>query len=118
MKHILVLLLLFACWSGAHAQSLKKKKGTEPAAQPSSVDPYYPKQNYEPKKQKSSGKITYNARDKFYDRMEQVARAHRKAEKEMQKPQYSDPSYFGHKKSPKRRPPGKTKYCKECGLRH
>ena len=37
---------------------------------------------------------------------------------EMEKPQYSDPSYFGHKKKPKKRPPGKKKFCKECGMYH
>lgn len=109
---------MLAFGGNASAQILKKKKESQSAAQPSSVDPYYPKQNLEPKKKKPSGKITYNARDKFYDRMEQVARANRKAEKELQKPQYSDPSYFGHKRPPKRRPPGKLKYCKECGIRH
>ena len=101
---------------GLMAQS--SKTNTQPAGQPSSVEPYYPKEQYQPKKVKRTGKPTYNARDKFYDRMEQVAKANRKAEKELQKPQYSDPSYFGHKRPPKRRPHGKTKYCKECGLKH
>jgi len=36
----------------------------------------------------------------------------------MKKPQYSDPTYFGHKKKPKKRPPGKKKFCKECGIYH
>ena len=38
--------------------------------------------------------------------------------KEMEKPQYSDPTYFGHKKPPKKRPVGKKKFCKECGMSH
>lgn len=33
-------------------------------------------------------------------------------------PRYTDPLYFGHKKPPKKRPVGKQKYCKECGIRH
>lgn len=119
MIRAITVLFIFAAVNSASAQFLKKKKrDTQAVSQPSSVEPFYPQQNYEPKKKKPSGKITYDARDKFYARMEQVAKAHRKAEKEMLKPQYSDPSYFGHKKPPKRRPAGKLKYCKECGLRH
>lgn len=99
-------------------KSTKKGKNEQVAQQPSSLEPFYPKQNYEPKKKKSSGKVTYNAREQFYGRMEEVAKAHRKAEKELSKPQYSDPSYFGHKRPPKKRPPHKMKYCKVCGIRH
>jgi len=43
---------------------------------------------------------------------------YQKMEYEMEKPQYKDPLYFGHKKKPKKRPPGKQKYCKECGMKH
>jgi hypothetical protein len=88
---------------------------------PSSLSPNYSEQtktSEKTKKKKSGRKITYDARDKFYDRMEQVAKDNRKAEKELQKPQYADPTYFGHKKPPKRRSAGKLKYCKECGIRH
>ena len=38
--------------------------------------------------------------------------------KDMQKPQYSDPTYFGHKKKPKKRSLKKRKMCKECGIVH
>lgn len=41
-----------------------------------------------------------------------------KIARKMQKPQYSDPSYFGHKRPPKKRPLGKRKFCKECGIIH
>lgn len=119
--------LLIGCSLDLQAQSssgLPKKKSKPSAAeaqgQPSSLQPYYPTKNYEPekKKDKKPGKVTYDARDKFYDRMEQIARQERKNEKEMQKPQYSDPSYFGHKRPPKKRPPEKMKFCKVCGIRH
>ncbi len=42
----------------------------------------------------------------------------RKKAADLDKPQYSDPMYFGHKRKPKKRPPGKRKLCKECGLTH
>lgn len=54
----------------------------------------------------------------YEERMKENAKEARKKEKEMQKPQYSDPSYFGHKKKPKKRSPDKMKFCKECGIRH
>ena len=115
-----ILVVMLALSQSLMAQSKKKNsKGEE--SQSSSLSPYYPAETKNVKKDKrkqSKGKITYNARDKFYDRVEQVAKDNRKAEKELQKPQYSDPSYFGHKRPPKRRPAGKLKYCKECGIRH
>lgn len=117
-QYVFIPVLLLLAAQSAIAQSEKKKETSE---QPSSLTPYYPEKSKETtktKRKKSTGKVTYDARDKFYDRMEQVAKDNRKAEKELQKPQYSDPSYFGHKKPPKRRPAGKLKYCKECGMRH
>ncbi len=54
----------------------------------------------------------------YYDRVLAVAKAREKAARIMEKPQYSDPSYFGHKRKPKKRPPHKMKYCRECGIRH
>lgn len=56
--------------------------------------------------------------DEYEDRMKANAKAHKKAAKEMEKPQYSDQSYFGHKRPPKKRPLGKRKFCKECGIVH
>lgn len=115
---ILLLVFLLAANQVLWAQS---KQQAESNGQPSSLTPYYPEKTKEVKKDSKrlkGGKITYDARDKFYDRMERVAKENRKAEKELQKPQYSDPTYFGHKRPPKRRPPGKIKYCKECGIRH
>jgi hypothetical protein len=54
----------------------------------------------------------------FRKRMKNVNKQRRKDEKLAQKPQYSNPLYFGHKKPPIKRPPGERKFCKECGLRH
>lgn len=54
----------------------------------------------------------------FRDRMQQTARKKAKEAKLAEKPQYSNPLYFGHKKPPKKRKNGKKKFCKECGLVH
>jgi DNA segregation ATPase FtsK/SpoIIIE-like protein len=122
MSRFITACLLLLTINGALAQSSKKrqtsKKSEKSTQQPSSLEPYYPKENYEPKRKKATGKVTYDARKNFYKRMEEVAKAERKAEKELSKPQYSDPMYFGHKRPPKKRPPHKMKYCKVCGIRH
>ena len=54
----------------------------------------------------------------YEERMEENVKEKRKRAKEMEKPQYSDWTYFGHKKKPKKRSPEKMKYCDECGIRH
>ena len=58
------------------------------------------------------------AREQFWDRQEKLAKERRKRAKKMEKPQYSDPTYFGHKRKPKIRPLHKRKLCKECGIVH
>lgn len=50
--------------------------------------------------------------------VEASKRRYKKQEKYKDKPQYTDPSYFGHKKPPKKRKRGKRKLCKECGMVH
>lgn len=63
--------------------------------------------------------MTYEQKIKeFEERMEANAKKYKKNLKKSQKPQYSDPSYFGHKRKPKIRKVGKRKFCKECGIVH
>jgi hypothetical protein len=62
--------------------------------------------------------VRHTARYEFYDRIEQAAKNKKRIMRELAKPQYSDPRYFGHKKIPKRRPANKMRYCGECGIRH
>lgn len=124
MSRISLVLLLVLCASvAAVGQSKKKsKKKTETSQQQSSsLSPYFPKEDAEPSKKaskKTKSQVTYNAQRDHEERMKAVVKANRKAEKEMLKPQYSDPSYFGHKRKPKKRPSGKMKFCKECEIRH
>ncbi len=54
----------------------------------------------------------------FRKRMKKVAKKKAKEEKLAKKPEYSDQSYFGHKRPPKKRPPGKQKFCKVCRIKH
>lgn len=63
---------------------------------------------------------------KYYDRliveygkrMKANVRKYKVMARKMEKPQYSDPLYFGHKRKPKKRPVGKRKFCNECGIVH
>jgi hypothetical protein len=119
----LLFVCVFACAAtGTWAQSSKKKGKKPGTSQPTSVSPNFPAADqYQPdtkKRKKSSGKITYDAQKKYEKQLKEVAKAERRAERELAKPQNSDPSYFGHKRPPKKRPPHKMKLCKECGIRH
>jgi hypothetical protein len=54
----------------------------------------------------------------YQERMKANVKKYKVMARKMKKPQYSDPSYFGHKRKPKKRPVGKRKYCKECEIVH
>jgi hypothetical protein len=56
--------------------------------------------------------------EEYHTRMKENAKEYKKMAREMKKPQYSDPSYFGHKNPPKKRDVGKKKFCKVCELVH
>jgi len=70
------------------------------------------------KKKKSPYKNDAILREEFDQRMKNNLKKNKKEARLALKPQYSDPSYFGHKKKPKKRPPGKKKFCKECHIVH
>jgi hypothetical protein len=113
MKGIATLITLLLIGTFAYGQANNQTA-------PTSLKPNLPTKVYAPKtsrKKKSKGP-TYDARDKFYDRMEEVNKQRRKSEKAKLTPQYTDFQYFGHRKPPKKRPPEKMKYCKICGIRH
>jgi uncharacterized protein HemX len=123
MLRIALLLILALSTSVSYGQLFKKKKKKHIAApaqqqQPTTLNPL-PQRDYAPKASRQGAKRqTYSAEQRFYERMEQLEKTKRKNEKLSQKPQYSDPSYFGHKRPPKKRKAGKLKYCRECGIRH
>ena len=54
----------------------------------------------------------------YEERMIANVKKYKVMARKMKKPQYSDPSYFGHKRKPKKRAVGKRKYCKECEIVH
>lgn len=73
--------------------------------------------------QKKAAKKVYQqrenqAQEEFEELMKANKKKYKKQAKAMEKPQYSDPSYFGHKRKPKKRSLKKRKMCKECGIVH
>lgn len=89
-------------------------------SQSTTQKPNLPTKVYAPKvSKKKKGKTEkVDDRERFYDRMDDLAKTRRKNEKMRDLPQYNNFQYFGHKKPPKKRPPEKMKYCKICGIRH
>lgn len=121
----LLLIICFALIVGvSQAQSAKKKKASSdsPRNSDNTLEPYYPKNSYQPSRKKSSKKKdegpSYDSEKEYFARLEQLEKTRQKNERLMEKPQYSDHSYFGHKRPPKKRSVRKMKFCKECGIRH
>ncbi len=117
---VLLSLFLILLVSVSYAQKRKQRNSSESELGPSSVDPL-PKERHLPKEARKRAETkgpTYNSEKAYYDRMEALVKVRRKNEKMLMTPQYSDPSYFGHKRPPKKRPANKMKFCKECGIRH
>ena len=82
-----------------------------------------PKAKAKKSKTEKSGTVSLDQQfdqkvEEYYVRMEANSKRYKKLEKDMRKPQFSNPEYFGHKHPPKKRPPGKKKFCKECQLVH
>ena len=117
---ILFSMLLVLSLLTSYSQSRRVRKAETQQQGPTSLDPLPSDQKIPKHAQKRAGTkgATYNSEKEYYDRVEAFAKTRRKNEKMLMSPQYSDPSYFGHKRPPKRRPPDKMKFCKECGIRH
>jgi len=129
-------LLLVGISNGQSSKKKGKKNKTEKTnprfeQQGNSYAPFSPeetKQVLAPTKAKKSKKkksaydkfnITMDQKvGEFKERMEANAKEDRKRLRQMDKPQYSDPSYFGHKRKPKIRKVKNRKFCKECGITH
>lgn len=115
-----VLLMLYG--SVTLAQSRDRDNSREPSTNSGDRGATY---DVQMSKQKKKGKAKHSLSadydrkvEEHYKLMEANAKKNEKIAKEMEKPQYSDPTYFGHKKPPKKRPPGKKRFCKECGMVH
>jgi hypothetical protein len=70
------------------------------------------------KTKRKKQKVEHSAQYEFYKRVEVAAKEKQRLLKYLSRPQFSDHRHLGHKKIPKKRPPHKMRYCKECGIRH
>ncbi len=126
MKYLLI--ITFSCFllTAGMAQSKVSKKDSKNAPSSrsaSSVDirsenSIFMDTKKSAVKRKADVKTMDDLKQEAKERMMANAKKNEKIAKEMEKPQYSDPSYFGHKNPPKKRKPGKKKFCKECKIRH
>lgn len=117
---VLVAIFLVLMVTTSFAQTRKQRRDPQVEQGPTSLDPL-PKERHLPKdarKRAESKGPTYNSEKEYYERVEAFGKTRRKNERMLMTPQYSDPSYFGHKRPPKKRPVHKMKFCKECGIRH
>ncbi|MEP5612779.1 MAG: hypothetical protein ABJP45_11045 [Cyclobacteriaceae bacterium] len=115
-RFIGVLLLVFIV-SGAVAQNTRSTDTPKP-----------PRPTYQAKKKEKKGVFTFlkkkeknQGRDEvaeFRSRLQKVYKEKAKEERLADKKRYKDPTYFGHKKPPKKRPVGKQKFCKVCKIKH
>ena len=121
MKIKLTILLFILTCTFAFAQSSGKNSRNNKEVPEIDRSSIFNNQNNKVKKKntKYSFSNSFDKKIEEYEaRMKANAKKNEKMAKEMKKPQYSDPTYFGHKKKPKKRPPGKKKFCKECGMYH
>ena len=102
--------LLLANISVAQSKTDKPKKqdnafapfSPEETAQPHRAPSKKLKKNKKKKNPYAKYEMTREQKiDEFAERMEANAKKYKKDMKEAQKPQYSDPTYFGHKRKPK-----------------
>jgi hypothetical protein len=119
--------ILFVSSTAVFAQAGGKKSKDSPTHWDSPTrDPdaiFRGSENTKTKKSKKQSnkkflKPTDAAMVKYEQQKKENAKKYAQMAKDAKKPQYSDPSYFGHKKKPKKRPVGKRKFCQECGIVH
>jgi hypothetical protein len=122
MKHFLIHLFLAIAPAAVLAQSDDSRRASSPAT---SLAPAYELEKTQSRSAKKSRrtksfapKTTVDLQREYYERVEDVVKARRKAERIMKKPQYSNPLYFGHKRPPKKHSAKKMRFCRECGIRH
>lgn len=117
MKFLMLILLATSISGLAYGQT---SSATDNSLRPRAAQSSFPSKKEIAKREKRAMKPKTNIdlQKEYYERVETVAKERRKAARIMQKPQYSDPMFFGHKRLPKKRAPKDMRFCKECGIRH
>jgi hypothetical protein len=111
------LLFMLLAASGAWAQARQSSRDNQVQEPVNSQDDLRRSQRKR-KRQLLSADYFDKKVEEYHKRMKANLKKYKKIERLMKKPQYSDPSFFGHKKRPKKRRVGKKKFCKECGIFH
>ncbi len=117
-KAFLISFFILMATLAAVAQTSRETGKDRPTTEPDHSATYSGAKTKKKKLDKSYTKSFDQKIEEYHKRMEANAKEDARVAREMQKPQYSDPSYFGHKKPPKKRPARKRKFCKECGMVH
>jgi hypothetical protein len=119
MRYILILALLLPFGVEVMSQTTRDTGVTVPA-------PVY---QAEPQKKgffarlfggnrNNNAQLPEEVRKDFEKRMKALNRQKAKEARQSRRPQHSNTFYFGHKRKPKKRPPGKKKYCRICRFEH
>jgi hypothetical protein len=111
---VLSLWLCLFCSASAYAQNYP----SGPTALSPAVKPVYKVNTRTGKAKKMQPNVKHSAEYQFYDRVENAAKQKKRTLRKLNKPQYTDPLYFGHKNPPKKRPVHKMRFCAACGIRH
>jgi hypothetical protein len=116
MKHVLLVLAFVPLATWTYGQQAERENTLRPKGLP----PKFPSEKEVRAREKNAfkPKTTVDLQKEYYERVESVMKARKKTARLMQKPQYSDPSYFGHRRPPKKRSVKNMRFCKECGIRH
>lgn len=115
MSHKIVLALFIVLFLSVSKGTAQSSRDSESIVVPQK--PQYVNKRKKPKKNSLSYKLDHSV-EEYHKLMKKNKKKYAKREKGMKKPQYSDHTYFGHKKQPKKRAIGKRKMCKECGIVH
>jgi hypothetical protein len=108
---IAVVLVLAMVSFTAHGQLFKKKKTTEADDNRST----YAYQTFSTTQRKENKKGYSSDEAKFHFEKPLTPVPYGENNRDVD---YSKAPYFGHKRPPIRRPPGKMKLCKVCGIKH
>lgn len=106
--------LLIVGAGGAQAQNYP----SGPTSLSPAVQPVYKVNKRTREAKRVQPNVKHSAEYQFYDRVQQAAKSKKRVLRKLNKPQYTNPLYFGHKNPPKKREPHKMKFCNECGIRH
>jgi hypothetical protein len=107
-------LFFMGCAMSSRAQNYP----SGPTSLSPAVQPVYKVNKLTREAKRIQPKVKHSAEFQFYDRVQRAAKSKKRTLRKLNKPQYTNPLYFGHKNPPKKREVHKMRFCSECGIRH